>query len=140
MKPYFRLRVIALLFLGACETLSPPSPRELCRRRADVLSQLYAEYGGHPLLTAAQGQRVPAGAAGVVDELIGAATAADESSFDDDCESIGAGGKPDVFASKARTFFARDDVRTRCRTVVDLDDKLAEANAKLPEGQRVACP
>ena len=135
------LPVLLVLYFTGCDALSPaPTPRELCRQRADLLAQLYSDYGGHPLLVSAAGEQAPGGAASMVDELMGAAAVADQSNFDESCRAVGAGGKADVFVSKARAFFAREDVRSNCRKVVDLEDLLVRTNAKLPSDQRVACP
>lgn len=104
------------------------------------MAKLYADYGGHPLLAEAKDSKSSPDSTGLLGVIVGEATRLDESSFEANCESIGAGGRGDAISPKAQEFFSREDVRNRCRSVVDLEDRLARANAELPSGQQVVCP
>lgn len=55
--------------------------------------------------------------------------------FEVQVRSVGEGDRPKLVAGEAKEFFNREEVRTRARRVVELDQKIADLERRLEEGR-----
>ena len=133
---------LALFCLGAgcdaVETLTESPADKVVRMKVErlgILDALYAEYGGSDIAnattTAAKEVEAAEGNNPLVDMFAGAVSESDRELFDANCELIGSGERSTAFSSKARDFFAKEDVKAKCMKVGSLGREIQ----KLRQGE-----
>jgi len=135
---------------------------DLRAERTELLDALYDEYGGSDVARAIDeglgqeegGPEAPAegepgrgaeeGGEGVLEMMRGLVRESDRSVFEEHCRVAGRGDRVTALTQRARDFFARPEVRERCREVVELDFEIDATERELaalePEPERETAP
>lgn len=141
------------LVLGGCDGVGDRRERlhdrllDLRAERTERLDALYEEYGGSELARAIDeglGEGAPETPAegeaagedgesgeGVLEMMRGLVRESDRSVFEEHCRVAGRGDRVTALTQHARDFFARPEVRERCREVVELDFEIDATEREL---------
>jgi hypothetical protein len=133
------------LLIGACSGSKADELIDARRARRDMLDALYSQYGGGALAkelqTGAQSEeqklaQQPAqegkDAARELLKTVGNAVGeVDRVAFEEQCNTLGGGGRPVILNDKAKAFFAGDEAGERCKTVAKLSMKIAALEREL---------
>lgn len=131
-----------LLLLAGCKVNSQDRLHQnLVEARADrtaLLDGLYGEYGGGTLAKSIEGEAASGdsggeGEAGVMDMFKGIVSEGDRAAFEGQVEVVGNGERLVAFSKKAKAFFAREDVKKKCRKSVELSQTIGRLERELAD-------
>ena len=105
-------------------------------QRTDAMDALFAESGGGEIADEvnqaadAEKPESPDGKA-MLQLFKNAVSEMDRSAFEAQVEIVGGGERPVLVSTKAQEFFARPDVKARCKTIAELGRKAARIEQEL---------
>ncbi len=129
-----------LLLLGGCKGNSEDNlHRQLLDARAErtaLLNGLYEDYGGGTLaesINEGVDNEKPSSPSeeSIVDMLKSVVTETDRGAFEAQVDVVGNGERLVAFSKKAQEFFARNDVKDKCRKVVELSQRVSRLEREL---------
>lgn len=143
----FALAAVATLGLSGCDAIDEmmDPAAALAKRKMkkqDMISTLYAEYGGiagseeAPANAAAEAPAAEEGglmafANALADSVMTAVEETDRAGFEAYCEQLGNGERVVPLTPKAREFFAQPSTAATCRSINALTREIAELEAKI---------